>query len=109
MDRHGRRGVVFRSLEAGTPIVAEFERSRPDARILLTKVADPSAFGVADIDSGGKVVRLEEKPQEPKSDLTLVGISVFTPAIHEAAAAVTPSRRGELEITDAIQWLIERD
>lgn len=92
-----------------TPIVTEFERSRPDARILLTKVADPSAFGVAEVDGGGKVVRLEEKPQAPKSDLAMAGIYLFTSAIHEAVASISPSRRGELEITDAIQWLIERD
>ncbi|GHF28345.1 glucose-1-phosphate thymidylyltransferase [Streptomyces morookaense] len=90
------------------PVVAEFTGARPDAQILLTKVTDPSAFGVGEVDGDGKVVRLEEKPRVPRSDLALVGIYLFTPAIHEAVSSITPSRRGELEITDAIQWLIEQ-
>ncbi|MBT2392604.1 glucose-1-phosphate thymidylyltransferase [Streptomyces sp. ISL-1] len=88
-------------------LVEEFRRERPDARILLTKVADPSMFGVAELDPDGAVMRLEEKPREPRSDLALVGIYLFTPTVHEAIAACTPSRRGELEITDAIQWLVD--
>ncbi|MCH0566870.1 MULTISPECIES: glucose-1-phosphate thymidylyltransferase [unclassified Streptomyces] len=90
-----------------TGLVDEF-RSRPvDAQIILTRVSDPSAFGVAELDASGRVVRLEEKPSEPRNDLALVGVYVFGSAIHEAVRATRPSWRGELEITHAIQWLID--
>ncbi|MGW8992506.1 glucose-1-phosphate thymidylyltransferase [Streptomyces zhihengii] len=89
-------------------LVDEFRTERPDAQILLTKVADPTSFGVAELDTAGRVVALEEKPERPKSDLALVGVYLFTPAVHEAVRAIEPSRRGELEITHAIQWLIDR-
>ncbi|MEU7046381.1 glucose-1-phosphate thymidylyltransferase [Streptomyces varsoviensis] len=90
-----------------TELVEEFRATRPDARILLTKVDDPSAFGVAELDPDGAVLRLEEKPSAPRSDLALVGVYLFTSAVHEAVRSITPSARGELEITDAIQWLVE--
>lgn len=90
-----------------TPLVDQFRRTRPDAQILLTRVSDPSSFGVAELDADGRVVRLEEKPDEPKSDLALVGVYMFAASVHEAVRAIGPSRRGELEITDALQWLID--
>ncbi len=88
-------------------LVDEFRVGRPDAQIMLTAVADPRQFGVAELDAAGEVVGLEEKPRAPKSDLALVGVYIFTPAVHEAVAALEPSWRGELEITEAIQWLID--
>ncbi|WP_367319405.1 glucose-1-phosphate thymidylyltransferase [Streptomyces sp. HUAS ZL42] len=90
-------------------VVDDFRRDRPDARILLTHVPEPASFGVAELDGAGRVMGLEEKPQHPKSDLALVGVYLFTPLVHEAVRAVLPSRRGELEITDALQWLLDQD
>jgi glucose-1-phosphate thymidylyltransferase len=89
-----------------TAFVEEFRVSRPDAHIMLTQVADPRQFGVAELDRTGQLIGLEEKPRQPKSDLALVGVYLFTPAIHEAVAHLEPSWRGELEITEAIQWLV---
>jgi glucose-1-phosphate thymidylyltransferase len=90
-----------------TGLVDEFRRTRPDAQILLTKVPNPTQFGVAELDEHGQVVSLEEKPLRPKSDLALVGVYLFTAKVHDAVRAITPSARGELEITSAIQWLID--
>jgi glucose-1-phosphate thymidylyltransferase len=90
-----------------TPLVEQFRFSRPDAQIMLTTVPDPREFGVAELNESGNVVGLEEKPREPKSDLALVGVYIFTPTVHEAVHHLKPSWRGELEITEAIQWLID--
>jgi glucose-1-phosphate thymidylyltransferase len=90
-----------------TGLVGQFAVERPDAQIMLTRVPDPSQFGVAELDSAGQVVRLTEKPRQPPSDLALVGVYLFTPAVHAAVAQLEPSGRGELEITDALQRLIE--
>jgi glucose-1-phosphate thymidylyltransferase len=87
-------------------LVAAFREHEPDALILLTPVPDPEHYGVAEL-SDGRVVRLQEKPPQPKTDLALVGVYMFTGQIHDAARAIKPSARGELEITDAIQHLVD--
>jgi glucose-1-phosphate thymidylyltransferase len=88
-------------------LVDAFRTQEPDALILLTPVPDPEHYGVAELD-GDSVKALVEKPKEPVSDLALVGVYMFTPAIHDAARAIEPSWRNELEITDAIQHLIDQ-
>jgi glucose-1-phosphate thymidylyltransferase len=90
-----------------TDLVSTFREHGPDALILLTPVPDPEHYGVAEL-SDGSVVRLVEKPPEPKTDLALVGVYMFTSVVHDAARAIKPSGRGELEITDAIQHLVDR-
>ncbi len=93
-------------LEGVSRFVREFERTRPDAQILLTRVDEPEHFGVAVLD-GERVVRLVEKPKEFVSDIALVGVYLFDDSILEACASLVPSWRGEYEITEAIQWLID--
>jgi glucose-1-phosphate thymidylyltransferase len=90
------------------PIAAEFVRLRPAAGLVVQKVADPRAFGVVELDQNGAVRQLEEKPAAPRSDLAVAGVYYFTAAVHDAVAAIAPSTRGELEITDAVQWLLGR-
>ncbi len=87
-------------------LVREFEAQRPAASILLTPVPNPSSFGVAELD-GDTVVRLEEKPKEPRSNLALVGVYLFDKRIQDSVNRLKPSARGEYEITDAIQGLID--
>jgi glucose-1-phosphate thymidylyltransferase len=87
-------------------LVAAFRANAPDALILLTPVADPEHYGVAELD-GDRVVALAEKPPAPRTNLALVGVYMFTALIHDAARAIEPSARGELEITDAIQHLVD--
>ncbi|EEP73303.1 glucose-1-phosphate thymidylyltransferase [Micromonospora sp. KC207] len=89
-------------------IVERFRQERPHAQIMLTRVADPHAFGVAEMGADGRVIGVEEKPEHPKSDLALVGVYVFSPVVHDAVAELKPSWRNELEITDAVQWMIDR-
>ena len=87
-------------------LVRSFRDSGPDALILLTPVPDPQNYGVAELE-GQRVVRLVEKPPQPATDLALVGVYMFTAGIHDASRAIEPSARGELEITDAIQHLVD--
>ena len=87
--------------------VAGFEQERPAAQILLARVPNPEAFGVAEL-RDGLVVRLVEKPRQPQSDLALVGVYMFGPDVFDAVNRIAPSARNELEITDALQDLIDR-
>ena len=99
-DNFVREGVVS--------FVREFEESSANAMILVYRVPNPEAFGVAEVERG-RVVRVVEKPKSPKTDLAIVGIYLFDGHVFEAARSITPSARGELEITDAIQWLVDHE
>lgn len=90
-----------------THMVREFHTTKPDAAVALCPVKNPQAFGVAELDGEGRVVRLVEKPKEPKSNLALTGIYFFTTSIFDAIGRIRPSWRNELEITDAIDTLVQ--
>jgi glucose-1-phosphate thymidylyltransferase len=88
-------------------LIRQFADSEWNSQIVLTRVDHPQQYGVAQLDDDGRIVQLVEKPKEPLSDLALVGIYMFDQHIFEAVHAIQPSWRGELEITDAIQWLVD--
>ncbi|KAB8141807.1 glucose-1-phosphate thymidylyltransferase [Chloroflexia bacterium SDU3-3] len=90
-----------------SPLIEQFGSSSYNAQIVLKRVPNPQSYGVAELDERGQILQLTEKPREPKSDLALVGIYMFDESIWEAVESIKPSWRGELEITDAIQWLVE--
>jgi glucose-1-phosphate thymidylyltransferase len=87
-------------------LIRRFETSQWDAQVVLKAVEQPQHYGVAELDEHGCIARLVEKPPQPRSNLALVGIYMFSPCIFEAVNNILPSWRGELEITDALQWLI---
>ncbi|MEM8533843.1 MAG: glucose-1-phosphate thymidylyltransferase [Chloroflexota bacterium] len=88
-------------------LIKHFEDSQSDAQVVLKRVINPQQYGVAELDQDGRIMRLTEKPRQPRSDLALVGIYMFNSSIWEAVESIRPSWRGELEITEALQWLIE--
>jgi len=97
-------------IEGGiSSLIAQFAESDWNSQIVLTKVTQPEQYGVAELDENQRIVRLMEKPKNPPSDLALVGIYMFDAHVHEAVARIRPSWRGELEITDAIQWLVDQN
>ena len=107
------RFVVFLAdnvIEGGiSTLIRDFATCDYDCQIVLKQVENPRQYGVAELDDEGRILNLVEKPREPKSDLALVGIYMFTEAVFLAVDNIAPSWRGELEITDAIQWLVEHE
>jgi glucose-1-phosphate thymidylyltransferase len=86
--------------------VKKFQEEHLDALIILKEVGDPSCFGIAQLDNGGNIVRLVEKPKTPMGNLAIIGTYLFSNRVHKAIEKIKPSWRGELEITDAIQEMI---
>jgi glucose-1-phosphate thymidylyltransferase len=96
-------------IEGGiSPLIAQFADSEWNSQIVLTKIDHPEQYGVAELGEDDRIVRLVEKPKVPPSNLALVGIYMFDSNIFKAVNEITPSWRGELEITDAIQWLVDQ-
>lgn len=91
-----------------SPLIRQFADSDWNCQIVLTEVNHPEQYGVAQLNEQGRIVRLIEKPKQPPSNLALVGIYMFDAHVFQAVSAIKPSWRGELEITDAIQWLVEQ-
>lgn len=91
-----------------SPLISQFANSEWNSQIVLTRIEHPEQYGVAELGDDGRIIRLIEKPKNPPSDLALVGIYMFDQHVFEAVNAIKPSWRGELEITDAIQWLVEQ-
>lgn len=94
--------------DGAASLVEEFRRTRPATGLVVQQVADPRSYGVAEVAADGAVLRVVEKPAQPRTDLAVLGLYYLTAAVHEAIGSIAPSVRGELEITDAIQWLIDR-
>jgi glucose-1-phosphate thymidylyltransferase len=95
-------------IEGGiSPLIAQFASSDWNSQIVLTRIEHPEQYGVAELGEDGRIIRLVEKPKNPPSDLALVGIYMFDNHIMQAVEEIAPSWRGELEITDAIQWLVD--
>ena len=92
-----------------SPLIRQFSDAEWNSQIVLTEVSHPEFYGVAEINESGEIVQLVEKPKAPRSNLALVGIYMFDHHIFDAVKAIKPSWRGELEITDAIQWLVDND
>jgi glucose-1-phosphate thymidylyltransferase len=92
-----------------SPLISQFADNEWNSQIVLTRVDRPEQYGVAELDDEGRIIQLVEKPKDPPSDLALVGIYMFDHHIFEAVNNISPSWRGELEITDAIQWLVQQN
>ena len=96
--------VTGQSLSA---FVKKFKNEKLDALIILKEVENPSSFGIAQLDKEGNIVRLVEKPKTPMGNLAIIGTYLFSNKVHQAIEKIKPSWRGELEITDAIQEMID--